>query len=75
MSAKRSKSPERTLTVDDVRRRAEEVRDLTKAEARKVMETDSAQLVAYAVLGVLVVASLTYYLGTRKCARRETGAG
>ncbi|GEM_PF-1698536 len=75
MSAKRNKSPERTLTVDDVRRRAEEVRDLAKAEARKVTETDSAQLVAYAVVGVLVVASLTYYLGTRKRARRETGAG
>ncbi len=67
MSAKSSRSPERTLTVDDVRRRAEEVRDLAKAEARKIAATDSAQIVAYAVVGVLVVASVAYYLGTRKC--------
>jgi len=56
----------RKLTVNDVRHHAEEVRDLAKAEVRRVTQTDPARVVAYAVVGVLVVASVAYYLGSRR---------
>jgi signal transduction histidine kinase len=56
----------RKLTVNDVRHHAEEVRDLAKAEVRRVTQTDPARVVAYAVVGVLVVASVAYNLGSRR---------
>jgi hypothetical protein len=65
MSAKQPGPPAQTLTINDVRHHAEEVRDLAKAEVRRISRTEPAQVVAYAVVGVLVVASLAYYLGTR----------
>jgi hypothetical protein len=65
MSAKQPGPPVQTLTINDVRHHAEEVRDLAKAEVRRISRTEPAQVVAYAVVGVLVVASLAYYLGTR----------
>ncbi|MDF1542107.1 MAG: hypothetical protein RQ731_02730 [Anaerosomatales bacterium] len=67
MSSNKPGSPGPTLTVNDVRHHAEEVRDLAKAEVRRISRTEPAQIVAYAVVGVLVVASLAYYLGTRRC--------
>ncbi|MBW6468239.1 MAG: hypothetical protein ACNA76_05440 [Anaerosomatales bacterium] len=67
MSANTSGASGPTLTINDVRHHAEEVRDLAKAEVRKISRTEPAQIVAYAVVGVLVVASLAYYLGTRRC--------
>jgi signal transduction histidine kinase len=65
MSAKTPVTSSPTLTINDVRHHAEEVRDLAKAEVRRISRTDPAQVVAIAVVGVLVVASLAYYLGTR----------
>lgn len=62
---------EQALTVDDVKHRAEEVRDLAIREARKVAGSDPAKLVAAGVVGVLLVASLAYYLGSRRCAAGE----
>ncbi len=58
---------DRTLTVDDVKRRAEEVRDLAVHEVRQATAADPAKLLAAGVLGVLVIASVAYYLGSRKC--------
>lgn len=66
MSPTQSPASGRELTVNDVRHHAEEVRDLLKAEARRISRTDPAQVVAYAVVGVIVVASLAYYLGSRR---------
>lgn len=66
MSAEQPAPPPK-LTVDDLRRHAEEVRDIAKAEVRKVSKTEPAQVVAYVAVGVLVVASFAYYLGTRRC--------
>ncbi len=59
--------PERTLTVDDVKHRAEEVRDLAVRDVRRASQTDPAKLLVIGVAGILVVASFAYYLGTRKC--------
>lgn len=59
------------LTVNDVRHHAEEVRDLAKAEVQRVTRTDPARMMGYAVVGVLVVASLAYYLGSRRCPPRD----
>ncbi|MDY0087482.1 MAG: hypothetical protein RBS78_02885 [Coriobacteriia bacterium] len=59
------------LTVNDVRHHAEEVRDLARAEVRRVTRTDPARMVGYAVVGALVVASLAYYLGSRRCRPRD----
>lgn len=55
------------VTVNDVRRRAEEVRDLAKAEANRVVRVEPIRVGAYVLIGVLVVASLAYYAGTRRC--------
>lgn len=63
--------PERTLTVQDVKHRAEEVRDLAVRDARRATQTDPAKLLAIGVVGVLVVASFAYYLGSRKCPAGE----
>jgi hypothetical protein len=65
MSANQPGGPVQTLSINDVRHHAEEVRDLAKAEVRRISRTEPAQVVAFAVVGVLVVASLAYYLGTR----------
>lgn len=55
------------ITVNDVRHHAEEVRDLARAEVRRVTRTEPARVIGYVVVGTLVVASLAYYLGTRRC--------
>lgn len=73
MSPNQPGSAGQTLTVNDVRHHAEEVRDLAKAGARKLSRTEPAQLVAYAVVGVFVVASVAYYLGTRRCPSGDAG--
>lgn len=58
---------ERTLTVDDVKHKAEEVRDIARAEVQVVLHSDAAKLVGVAIVGVLVIASLTFFLGSRMC--------
>ena len=58
---------ERELSVDDVKHRAEEVRELAMREVRQVTASDPAKLLAAGVLGVLVIASFAYYLGSRRC--------
>lgn len=67
MTPTQTQGTAQALTIEDVRHHAEEVRDLVKAEARRISRTDPAQVVAYAVVGVLVVASVAYYLGSRRC--------
>jgi len=55
------------LTIDDVRHRAEEVQALARAEVRRVTHADPVKLVAAGIIGMALLASLAYYLGTRKC--------
>ena len=66
--------PARKLSVEDVKHRAEEVRDLARAEVTRAVHSDAGTIVAVAVVGVLVVASVAYYLGTRKCGRGDATA-
>lgn len=58
------------VTVEDLRRKAEQVRDLTKSEVRRtVNQVTSEELTRTLVIaGVAVVAaiSLAYYLGSRR---------
>lgn len=67
MSPDTQEGADTRLTVNDVRHHAEEIRDLAKAEVRRISRTEPAQIVAYAVVGVLVIASVAYYLGSRRC--------
>jgi hypothetical protein len=73
MTPTQSGSTGQTLTVNDVRHHAEEVRDLAKAEVRRLSRTDPAQIVAYAVVGALVIASVAYYIGSRRCPTCDAG--
>lgn len=73
MTPKQPEDAGQTLTINDVRHHAEEVRDLAKAEAVRISRTEPARIVAYAVVGVLVVASLAYYLGSRRCPTCDAG--
>jgi len=74
MSANQPGPPVQTLTINDVRHHAEEVRDLAKAEVRKISRTEPARVVAFAVVGILVVASLAYYVGSRRCPSCDPGS-
>lgn len=74
MTPTQSGGSEPKITINDVRHHAEEVRDLAKAEVRRVSHTDPARVVAYAVVGVLVVASVAYYLGSRRCPSCDAGS-
>jgi hypothetical protein len=71
MTPAKPKPPEEPkITVDDLRAKAEHIGDLAKTEAqnavRQVAELEATRLVAYAAIGLAVVLSLAYYLGTRR---------
>lgn len=67
MSANTASREARDLTVNDVRRHAEEVRDLARAEVKRVTRVEPVRIAGYVLIGALVVASLAYYAGTRRC--------
>jgi hypothetical protein len=52
-------------TIDDLRRKAQHVRDLAETEARALARDRGAQMVAVGVVVVLAAVSLAYYLGRR----------
>ena len=54
------------LTVDDVRHHAEEVRDLAKRDAQRVLTEQATQLILVGVVGVAVVASVAFFYGSRR---------
>jgi len=64
----------RKLSIDDVKHRAEEVRDLARGEVARAIHSDAGRMVTVAVVGVLVVASVAYYLGTRRCGSGDATA-
>ncbi len=67
-------TPRETLTIDDVKVRAERVRDLAKQEASQAVRNVAAQpltqMLAIAGVVVGVGLSLAYFFGTRSGARR-----
>lgn len=54
------------ITVDDLKRKAVQIRDMAEAEVRIVAEERAAKLVLVGVLAVIAVASVAYYLGARR---------
>ncbi len=54
------------LTIDDLRHKAEGVRDLAKAEVTHVVKEESTKAIVVGVAAVLVAVSIAYYLGSRR---------
>jgi hypothetical protein len=54
------------LTVDDVRHHAEEVRDLAKRDAQRVVNEQTTQLVIAGVVAVAAIVSIAYFFGSRR---------
>ncbi len=57
------------ITVDDLREKAEGIRDSVREDARRALREDVARTVLVAVVTVAAAVSLAYYLGTRRCRR------
>jgi hypothetical protein len=62
--------PAQRITVDDLRRKAENIRDMAKADAKRVVTQDSGQMVVIGVAVVLATVSMAYFLGAKAGARR-----
>ena len=62
------------ITIDDVKRRAEAVKDLAKSEAKRsaneLMHERATQVVIVGVVAVATLASIAFYLGTRRGASK-----
>jgi hypothetical protein len=54
------------ITVDDLKEKAEFIRDTAKGEAERVVRDETTKLVIAGVAVVLVTVSLAYYLGSHR---------
>lgn len=57
---------ETAITVDDLRQKAINIKDLAEAEARDFARNRGTQAVVIAVVAVVAIVSLAYYLGSRR---------
>jgi len=57
--------PAEEITLDDLRHKALHVRDDVRDEARDLVNQRRVQIVAGAVVGVLVIVGVAYFIGTR----------
>ena len=57
---------ETAITVDDLRHKALQIRDMAEAEARDLARERGAQAAVIAVVAVVALVSLAYYLGSRR---------
>jgi len=57
---------ETAITVDDLRQKALQIRDMAEAEARDLARERGTQLVVAAAVTVIVLVSVAYYLGSRR---------
>lgn len=57
------------LTVDDLRHKAEAIRDEAKAEMAHIVKEESTKAIAVGAVAVVIAVSIAYYLGTRSCRR------
>jgi hypothetical protein len=60
-----STASERPITVDDLRRRAEQVVSMAKDEAQSVFKQEWATAVVIGAMAVVVAISFAYFIGTR----------
>jgi hypothetical protein len=58
-------APAAEITLDDLRHKALHIRDEVRDEARDLVARRRVQMVAGAVVGLLVVVSVAYFVGTR----------
>ncbi len=58
------------LTVDDIRHHAEEVRDIAKRDARRIVDDQRTQTLVIAGVAVVTLVSLAFFLGSRRGAGR-----
>lgn len=56
---------QRKITVEDIRRKAERVQQVAQDDVQRLVREEQARGVIVAAVGVAVVVSLAYYLGTR----------
>ena len=71
MTAARSKgSVEPRITIDDMRMRAEHIRDMAQDEVKRVVEADVTKYVLYGAVAVAVIVSVAFLVGTRAGRRR-----
>jgi len=57
---------ETAITIDDLRQKAINIKDLAEAEARDFARDRGTQAAVVAVVAVVVLVSLAYYLGSRR---------
>ena len=55
----------RPITVEDLRRKALQVQELAKAEARDVVADERSRVLVGALVGVAVLVSVAYFAGSR----------
>ncbi|PKQ19636.1 MAG: hypothetical protein CVT66_08955 [Actinobacteria bacterium HGW-Actinobacteria-6] len=57
---------EQSITVEDLRRKAIRIKDMTETEVRHLREERGTQLVVAGVAVVCAAVALAYYLGSRR---------
>ena len=58
------------LTVDDVRHRAEEVRNIAERDVKRVFEEQLTQTIVIVGVAAVTLMSVAYLMGSRRGARR-----
>lgn len=56
----------RQLTVDDLKQKALQIRDLAESETREVLQRDATKVLIVGAVALVAVVSIAYYLGTRR---------
>jgi hypothetical protein len=54
------------ITVDDLKRKATHIKDMTEAEVRLLLDERRSKVILVGVVAALAVVSMAYYLGTRR---------
>jgi hypothetical protein len=55
------------ITIDDLRDKAEDIRDSVQEDVRRVAQEDAVKVAVAAAVVVAVGISFAFYLGTRRC--------
>lgn len=55
-----------SVTVEDLRRKALHIRDMTEVEVRHIAAERATMVVAVGVVAVVAAISIAYYLGSRR---------
>jgi flagellar biosynthesis/type III secretory pathway M-ring protein FliF/YscJ len=55
------------ITVDDLRDKAESIRDQVKEDARRLAHEERMKMVIAGAVVVAVAVSFAYYMGSRRC--------